>query len=123
MMESRNSRRSRFQERLSVTLPHTAPENANLVFALNEEIALFNPTTLAETNTEIKNTLPTVNVIKDEKIYEQLCKSKNWKGIKMKTRETKEIEVKPMRLSFLPIEGPSDGLRKSRLNPALMFAL
>ena len=46
---------------LSVSLPHTTPENANLVFALNEEIALFNPTTLTETNTEMKNTLPTVD--------------------------------------------------------------
>jgi len=60
-MGQRKSRLS--QARLSELLPslsvlHTA-KRAETILLLNEEIALFNPTTLNETTTEVKDTTPT----------------------------------------------------------------
>lgn len=56
MVELMNARRSRGSRMSSIY----CPSQNDKTFALNEEIALFNPTTLTETNINVKNTLPSI---------------------------------------------------------------
>jgi len=118
MVELMGARKSKLVSDASATKRDLA------IFELNEEISLFNPTTLKVTETTVRNTLPSAEVIKKETEAIAMFATKDWKLIQQQRRverQTDSVQNRGPLFSFKQSEEFEASVKKT-FNPCLMFS-